>query len=157
MMNYTVSILLAFAVTIQYCTARSKIQWRKLVCRNCCFISADLCRVHHHTDSGRLCSSGINTGVRLPSVYGSNHGHTLSDGTITTISKDRVKPSPRPDRWKLNEIFATGIVMGTYLAMVTVLFYWALTRTTFFESHFKVRSLKEDVSKISPGFDLCHT
>ncbi|CAL5368958.1 unnamed protein product [Camellia sinensis] len=29
--------------------------------------------------------------------------------TIMTISKDRVKPSPLPDSWKLSEIFATGI------------------------------------------------
>jgi H+-transporting ATPase len=50
-----------------------------------------------------------------------------------TISKDRVRPSPGPDSWKLNEIFATGIVIGTYLALVTVLFYWAVTKTTFFE------------------------
>lgn len=50
-----------------------------------------------------------------------------------TISKDRVKPSPRPDSWKLNEIFATGIVIGTYLALVTVLFYWVVIDTTFFE------------------------
>lgn len=50
-----------------------------------------------------------------------------------TISKDRVKPSPRPDSWKLNEIFATGIVIGTYLALVTVLFYWVITDTDFFE------------------------
>ncbi|GJR05469.1 plasma membrane ATPase 4 [Tanacetum coccineum] len=32
-------------------------------------------------------------------------------GTIMTISKDRVKPSPLPDSWKLKEIFATGIVL----------------------------------------------
>ena len=57
----------------------------------------------------------------------------LSSGTIMAISKDRVKPSGSPDSWKLNEIFATGVVIGTYLALVTVLFYWALTRTTFFE------------------------
>lgn len=50
-----------------------------------------------------------------------------------TISKDRVKPSPMPDSWKLNEIFATGIVIGTYLALVTVLFYWVIVDTTFFE------------------------
>jgi hypothetical protein len=50
-----------------------------------------------------------------------------------TISKNRVKPSRKPDQWKLKEIFATGVVMGTYLAMVTVLFYWTVTRTTFFE------------------------
>ncbi|KAI7750175.1 hypothetical protein M8C21_019309, partial [Ambrosia artemisiifolia] len=42
----------------------------------------------------------------------------LNDGTIMTISKDRVKPSPSPDSWKLSEIFATGIVIGTYLALI---------------------------------------
>ncbi|KAJ6956813.1 hypothetical protein NC653_038886 [Populus alba x Populus x berolinensis] len=33
----------------------------------------------------------------------------LNDGTIMTISKDRVKPSPLPDSWKLKEIFSTGV------------------------------------------------
>ncbi|KAL5217403.1 hypothetical protein ABZP36_018087 [Zizania latifolia] len=79
----------------------------------------------------------------------------LNDGrTIMTISKDRVKPSPSPDSWKLNEIFAAGVVIGTYLALVTVLFYWAVTRTTFFESHFKVRSLKQNVDEISSAMYL---
>ena len=49
-----------------------------------------------------------------------------------TISKDRVKPSPLPDSWKLKEIFATGVVIGTYLAIMTVIFYWAAAKTTFF-------------------------
>lgn len=57
----------------------------------------------------------------------------LYSGTIMTISQDRVKPSPRPDSWKLEEIFATGIVIGTYLALVTVLFYWLVIDTDFFE------------------------
>ncbi|KAF7141287.1 hypothetical protein RHSIM_Rhsim06G0128400 [Rhododendron simsii] len=57
----------------------------------------------------------------------------LNDGTIMTISQDRVKPSPGPDSWKLNEIFATSIVIGTYLALVTVLFYWVAEGTSFFE------------------------
>ncbi|KAI3409603.1 Plasma membrane ATPase [Psidium guajava] len=72
----------------------------------------------------------------------------LNDGTIMTISQDRVKPSPRPDSWKLNEIFATGVVIGTYLAIVTVLFYWVVIDTTFFEDHFGVSSLSssEEVS-----------
>ncbi|KAG5523251.1 hypothetical protein RHGRI_035168 [Rhododendron griersonianum] len=35
----------------------------------------------------------------------------LNDGTIMTIAKDKVKPSPMPDSWKLREIFATGIVL----------------------------------------------
>ncbi|KAM3315783.1 hypothetical protein ACQJBY_034112 [Aegilops geniculata] len=78
----------------------------------------------------------------------------LNDGTIMAISKDRVKPSRSPDSWKLNEIFATGVVIGTYLALVTVLFYWALTRTTFFESHFGVRSLKGDAEELSSAVYL---
>ncbi|KAL1806553.1 hypothetical protein ACET3Z_029621 [Daucus carota] len=53
-------------------------------------------------------------------------------GTIMTISKDRVKPSPLPDSWKLAEIFTTGIVLGSYLAMMTVIFFWAAYKTNFF-------------------------
>ncbi|CAK9156780.1 unnamed protein product [Ilex paraguariensis] len=37
-----------------------------------------------------------------------------------TISKDRVKLSPVPDSWKLKEIFATWIILGSYLAIITV-------------------------------------
>ncbi|XP_073134375.1 plasma membrane ATPase 2-like isoform X2 [Henckelia pumila] len=45
-----------------------------------------------------------------------------------TISKDRVKPSPFPDNWKLKEIFAKCIVLGGYLAMMTVIFFWVEAR-----------------------------
>lgn len=78
----------------------------------------------------------------------------LNDGTIMTISKDRVKPSPKPDSWKLNEIFATGIVIGTYLALVTVLFYWIVIGTTFFETHFHVRSLSSNSEEVSSAMYL---
>ncbi|XP_062009960.1 plasma membrane ATPase 1-like isoform X1 [Rosa rugosa] len=56
----------------------------------------------------------------------------LNDGTIMTISKDRVKPSPLPDSWKLAEIFTTGIILGSYLAVMTVIFFWAAYETDFF-------------------------
>jgi len=56
----------------------------------------------------------------------------MVSGTIMTIAKDRVKPSPHPDSWKLNEIFATGIVYGTYMAVMTVIFFWAVKSTDFF-------------------------
>ncbi|CAN1301251.1 Plasma membrane ATPase 4, partial [Linum perenne] len=56
----------------------------------------------------------------------------LNDGTIMTISKDRVKPSPLPDSWKLKEIFTTGVVLGTYMAVMTVVFFWAMKDTNFF-------------------------
>ncbi|BBN05364.1 hypothetical protein Mp_3g12450 [Marchantia polymorpha subsp. ruderalis] len=65
----------------------------------------------------------------------------LNDGTIMTISKDRVKPSPLPDSWKLKEIFAQGVVIGTYLAVMTVVFFWAADKTDFFERKFGVHSL----------------
>ncbi|OAY27575.1 plasma membrane ATPase 4 [Manihot esculenta] len=65
----------------------------------------------------------------------------LNDGTIMTISKDRVKPSPQPDSWKLKEIFSTGVVLGGYLALMTVIFFWAMNNTNFFSDKFGVRSL----------------
>lgn len=49
-----------------------------------------------------------------------------------TISKDRVKPSPMPDSWKLKEIFATGIVLGGYLALMSVFFFWIMKDSDFF-------------------------
>ncbi|CAK9871335.1 unnamed protein product [Sphagnum jensenii] len=71
----------------------------------------------------------------------------LNDGTIMTISKDRVKPSPLPDSWKLKEIFATGIVLGCYLAIMTVIFYWAIHKTDFFERKFHVKYIKGSVKE----------
>lgn len=67
----------------------------------------------------------------------------LNDGTIMTIAKDKVKPSPMPDSWKLREIFATGIVLGTYLAVMTVIFFWVAKDSNFFS----VRKL----------YDTCHS
>ncbi|VAH52852.1 unnamed protein product [Triticum turgidum subsp. durum] len=67
----------------------------------------------------------------------------LNDGTIMTISKDRVKPSPLPDSWKLNEIFATGVVLGTYLALMTVVFFWVIHKTDFFTNKFGVRPIRD--------------
>ncbi|XP_008798791.2 plasma membrane ATPase 1 [Phoenix dactylifera] len=67
----------------------------------------------------------------------------LNDGTIMTISKDRVKPSPLPDSWKLSEIFATGVVIGAYLALTTVIFFWAAYETEFFVHIFKVKTFNK--------------
>ncbi|XP_010539421.1 PREDICTED: ATPase 2, plasma membrane-type isoform X1 [Tarenaya hassleriana] len=66
----------------------------------------------------------------------------LNDGTIMTISKDRVKPSPTPDSWKLNEIFATGVVLGGYMALMTVIFFWGAYETDVFPRMFGVRDLR---------------
>ncbi|XP_022865740.1 plasma membrane ATPase 1-like [Olea europaea var. sylvestris] len=82
----------------------------------------------------------------------------LNDGTIMTISKDRVKPSPLPDSWKLSEIFTTGIVLGSYLAMMTVIFFWAAYDTNFFPRVFGVPTLEktahDDYRKLSSAVYL---
>ncbi|XP_029124735.1 plasma membrane ATPase 2 [Cajanus cajan] len=68
----------------------------------------------------------------------------LNDGTIMTISKDRVKPSPVPDSWKLSEIFTTGIVLGSYLTLMTVIFFYIAVETNFFPNHFGVKHFHYD-------------
>ncbi|KAL2544564.1 H(+)-ATPase 5 [Forsythia ovata] len=78
----------------------------------------------------------------------------LNDGTIMTISKDRVKPSPLPDSWKLNEIFATGIVLGGYMALATVLFFWVMKDTNFFSDHLGVRSIRNSPREIMAALYL---
>ncbi|KAK7294034.1 hypothetical protein RJT34_16917 [Clitoria ternatea] len=78
----------------------------------------------------------------------------LNDGTIMTISKDRVKPSPLPDSWKLNEIFATGIVLGTYLAIMTVVFFWAAHASDFFTDKFGVRSIRFNEDELTAAVYL---
>jgi len=51
----------------------------------------------------------------------------LNDGTILTISKDRATPSPRPDAWRLNEIFINGFVMGLWLTASSVVLHAVIT------------------------------
>ena len=78
----------------------------------------------------------------------------LNDGTIMTISKDRVKPSPLPDSWKLKEIFATGIVLGGYLALMTVIFFWLMDGTNFFSDKFGVRSIRHNEDEMMAALYL---
>ncbi|MQM05705.1 hypothetical protein Taro_038520 [Colocasia esculenta] len=73
----------------------------------------------------------------------------LNDGTIMSISKDRVKPSPVPDSWKLGEIFAMGIVLGSYLAVMTVVFFWIVHDTDFFPDKFHVHAIRDDVHQLN--------
>ncbi|XP_074565681.1 plasma membrane ATPase-like [Curcuma longa] len=78
----------------------------------------------------------------------------LNDGTIMTISKDRVKPSPLPDSWKLWEIFATGIVLGTYLAIMTVVFFYLAHDTDFFPEKFGVRAIRDSPHELMAALYL---
>lgn len=78
----------------------------------------------------------------------------LNDGTIMTISKDRVKPSPQPDSWKLREIFATGVVLGSYMALMTVVFFWLMKDTDFFSDKFGVRSIRKNPDEMMAALYL---
>ncbi|RWR91086.1 ATPase 9, plasma membrane-type-like protein [Cinnamomum micranthum f. kanehirae] len=78
----------------------------------------------------------------------------LNDGTIMTISKDRVKPSPMPDSWKLKEIFATGVVLGTYLAVMTVIFFWIAHDTDLFTEKFGVHSIRNNTDELTAAVYL---
>ncbi|KAL5698780.1 P-type H(+)-exporting transporter [Ranunculus cassubicifolius] len=78
----------------------------------------------------------------------------LNDGTIMTISKDRVKPSPMPDSWKLKEIFATGVVLGTYLAIMSVVFFWIAHDTELFTKWFGVRHIAKNPEELTAAVYL---
>ncbi|BBN01709.1 H+-transporting ATPase [Marchantia polymorpha subsp. ruderalis] len=72
----------------------------------------------------------------------------LNDGTIMTISKDRVKASPTPDCWMLREIFITGIVLGSYLAVMTVIFFWLVHDTDILSQLLGVDSIADDHGRL---------
>ncbi|TYI25507.1 hypothetical protein ES332_A05G055000v1 [Gossypium tomentosum] len=78
----------------------------------------------------------------------------LNDGTIMTISKDRVKPSPTPDSWKLKEIFITGVVLGAYMAIVSVIFFWLVHDTLFFTEKFGVKPINENANELTSALYL---
>ncbi|KAK0203606.1 hypothetical protein DFS33DRAFT_1332708 [Desarmillaria ectypa] len=66
----------------------------------------------------------------------------LNDGTIMTLSVDRVLPSNTPDSWDLAEIFAYAVAYGLYLTMSTIALVIIIMETTFFQDKFGV-SLEE--------------
>ncbi|KAM0787145.1 hypothetical protein ACM66B_006396 [Microbotryomycetes sp. NB124-2] len=67
----------------------------------------------------------------------------LNDGTIMTLSVDRVLPSMTPDSWDLGEIFAYAIAYGLYLAVSTIALYLMVVNTTFCSDKFGVENITE--------------
>ncbi|KAL1165421.1 hypothetical protein V6Z11_A06G128900 [Gossypium hirsutum] len=59
-----------------------------------------------------------------------------------------------PDSWKLKEIFCTGIVLGTYLACMTVVFFWAANDSNFFSDKFGVRSIRHNQDELTAAVYL---
>lgn len=78
----------------------------------------------------------------------------LNDGTIMTISKDRVKPSPVPDSWKLKEIFATGVVLGAYMAVMTVVFFWIVHDSDILTEKFGLKSISGNADELTAALYL---
>lgn len=70
----------------------------------------------------------------------------LNDGTIMTLSMDRVLPSDEPDSWDLAEIFCYAIGYGLYLTVSTVVLFSIALHSTFFERKFGVQGYHEDVN-----------
>jgi len=62
----------------------------------------------------------------------------LNDGTIMTLSVDRVLPSMTPDSWDLTEIFAYAVAYGLYLTLSTVVLVIVILETKFFQNTFGV-------------------
>ncbi|KAJ3489254.1 hypothetical protein NLI96_g2241 [Meripilus lineatus] len=62
----------------------------------------------------------------------------LNDGTIMTLSVDRVLPSMTPDSWDLAEIFAYAIAYGLWLTLSTIALVSIIIRTTWFFDKFGV-------------------
>jgi H+-transporting ATPase len=70
----------------------------------------------------------------------------LNDGTIMTLSLDRVLPSKTPDSWDLAEVFAYGIGYGLYLSASTIALFAVMHHTSFFEDRFGVDPIGKDVN-----------
>eukprot|EP00741_Cyanophora_paradoxa_P025407 tig00000381_g24526.t1 len=68
----------------------------------------------------------------------------LNDGTIMTISKDRVKPSPAPVNWHLAYLFVVGLAMGSYLAASTIVFFATVRTSGWWQSHIGLKPLTDE-------------
>lgn len=123
---------------------------------------AKLCYLYlfdYHSNSRWIFCPYLRFQIRFSFIYGNSSllllAHSpflqililaiLNDGTILTISKDRVKPSPYPNSWNLGEIFTYAVVYGVYLAASTIVFFTLIVKTTFFHDHFNVEQFQYDV------------
>jgi len=81
----------------------------------------------------------------------------LNDGTIMTVSTDRVEPSLTPDSWRLRDIFIMAFVLGFYLTLSSLIFFYIIVDTNFFERTFNVFPVKYNVTNpVDQGsFMLC--
>jgi H+-transporting ATPase len=81
----------------------------------------------------------------------------LNDGTIMTVSTDRVEPSTNPDSWRLRDIFIMAFVLGFYLTLSSLIFFYLIIQTEFFENTFGATPIKYNTTHPSDpqSFMLC--
>lgn len=79
----------------------------------------------------------------------------LNDGTIMTLSVDRVLPSNTPDAWDLTEIFSYAVAYGLYLTVSTVALVIIILETSFFENKFGVEIVGKQT--LGPNAPQLHT
>ncbi|CAH7668823.1 putative plasmamembrane-ATPase [Phakopsora pachyrhizi] len=65
----------------------------------------------------------------------------LNDGTIMTLSLDRVLPSNQPDHWDLTEIFTYAVGYGICLALSTSILFAVIFHSSFFEDRFELHMI----------------
>lgn len=70
----------------------------------------------------------------------------LNDGTIMTVSTDRVQPSMVPDSWRLRDIFIMAFVLGLYFTLSTIILFYLIVETTFFTDKFGLAPLTYNVT-----------
>ncbi|KAI5117549.1 hypothetical protein M0805_004374 [Coniferiporia weirii] len=80
----------------------------------------------------------------------------LNDGTIMTLSVDRVLPSNTPDSWDLAEIFSYAVAYGLYLTLSTVILIIIIIETTFFQDKFGVQLSNAAGSPVSHNDPQLH-
>lgn len=80
----------------------------------------------------------------------------LNDGTIMTLSVDRVLPSLTPDSWDLAEIFAYAVGYGLWLTLSTVVLVVVIMETTFFQDTFGVSLPSGVAPNVDPHDEQLH-
>jgi H+-transporting ATPase len=60
---------------------------------------------------------------------------------MLSVSRDRVKPSKRPDEWDFVELFTIALVLGGWLTLSSVVLFLIIFQTNFFPSAFHLPQL----------------
>ncbi|CAF4125458.1 unnamed protein product [Rotaria socialis] len=85
--------------------------------------------------------------VIIDAILGSQQIFARMTSYAIYTSNDRMKPSPKPTKWRLKRIFISAIVYGIYLAASTLVFFATATQTDFLQNSFGIDAIQPS------GFD----